>query len=318
MRDMSHHPTDTRILIRGTGALATLFAWRLANAGYDVTMLGSWQLGLSALRDRGARLVDAHGNERALSVRVAEHPDECKDISQAIVLVKSWQTELAARQLSECLASDGLALTLQNGLGNAETLGTWLGNQRVALGTTTTGATLLGPGLVKVAGEGSISVQSHARLGPLVSALRSGGFEVKEVPQAASLIWGKLVINSAINPLTALLRVANGELLNRPAARQLMRRLAEETASVAQAEGVQLPFDDPAAMVEDVAYRTAGNYSSMLQDIRRGAPTEIDAICGAVTSIGGRDGVPTPLNEACWHLISALAQPVEAAPEPQM
>lgn len=317
MRDMAP-PTDTRILIRGTGALATLFAWRLTNAGYDVTMLGSWQLGLRALRDRGARLVDAHGRERALPVRVAEHPDECRGIARAIVLVKSWQTELAARQLSECLSPDGLALTLQNGLGNAEALGASLGSQRVALGTTTIGATLLGPGLVKVAGEGSISVQSHPRLGPLVSSLRSGGFEVKEVPEATSLIWGKLVINSAINPLTALLRVANGELLDRPAARQLMRRLAEETAAVARAEGVKLPFDDPAAMAEEVAHRTASNYSSMLQDIRRGAPTEIDAICGAVATIGERDSIPTPLNEACWQLISALAQPVEAAPEPQV
>ncbi|HEX8990737.1 MAG TPA: 2-dehydropantoate 2-reductase [Anaerolineales bacterium] len=310
-------PQSSSILIRGTGALATLFAWRLTNAGYDVTMLGSWQLGLRALREKGARLVDAHGNERALPVRVAEHPDECRGIAQAIVLVKSWQTELAARQLRECLAPDGLALTLQNGLGNAETLGSSLGSDRVVLGTTTTGATLLGPGLVKAAGEGPVSVQSHPGLAPLISALKSGGFEVKEVTDATSLLWGKLVINSAINPLTALLRVANGELLNRPAARELMRRLAEETAAVARAEGVKLPFVNPAAMVEEVAQRTGSNYSSMLQDIRRGAPTEIDAICGAVASIGERDGVATPLNEACWQLVSALTQPVEVAPEPQ-
>lgn len=314
MRD--HLPPDApSILIRGTGALATLFAWRLANAGCDVTMLGSWQPGLKALREKGARLTDAHGNERALPVRVVERPGECRGIAQAIVLVKSWQTELAARELRECLAPDGLALTLQNGLGNSETLEASLGSNRVALGTTITGATLLGPGLVKVAGEGPVSVQRHPALAPLISALRAGGFEVKEVPDATSLLWGKLVINSAINPLTALLRVPNGELLNRPAARELMRRLAEETAAVARAEGVKLAFDDPAAMAEDVARRTAGNYSSMLQDIRRGAPTEIDAICGAVAHIGQRDGIPTPWNEACWQLITALAQPVEAAAE---
>lgn len=310
-------PTESSILIRGTGALATLFAWKLANAGYDVTMLGGWQLGLESLREKGARLVDAHGNERPLRVRVAERPEECRGIPQAIVLVKSWQTEVAARELSECLAPDGLALTLQNGWGNFETLERSLGKVRVALGTTITGATLLGPGLVKVAGEGPISVQRHPRLAPLVSALRFSGFEVKEVPEATSLLWGKLVINSAINPLTALLRVPNGELLNRPAARELMRRLAEETAAVARADGVKLPFEDPAAMAEDVARRTASNYSSMLQDIRRGAPTEIDAICGAVARIGQRDGLPTPLNEACWRLITALAQPVEVSPEPQ-
>ncbi len=304
----------SRILIVGTGALATLFAWRLARAGYSITLLGSWQPGVRALREMGARLVDADGAERAFPVRVAERAEYCGRMEHAIVLVKSWQTEAAARALSECLAPQGLALTLQNGLGNLEILEKNLGMQRVALGTTTTGATLLGPGLVKAAGDGPISLQTHAGLGPLASALRAAEFEVREVNDARSLVWGKLVINSAINPLTALLRVRNGELLDRPAARDLMRRLAEETAAVAEAEGVTLPFEDPATAVEDVARRTAANYSSMLQDIRRGAPTEIDAICGAITQVGAQDGVPTPLNEAYWLLVRALAQePIAAA-----
>jgi 2-dehydropantoate 2-reductase len=87
-----------------------------------------------------------------------------------------------------------------------------------------------------------------------------------------------------------------------------MRSLAEETAAVAAAERVELGFDDAAALVEDVARRTAMNFSSMLQDVRRGAPTEIEAICGAVARAGRKDGIPTPVNEVCWRLIQALAQ----------
>ena len=85
-----------------------------------------------------------------------------------------------------------------------------------------------------------------------------------------------------------------------------MRVLAEEAASVASAEKVNLSFRDPAAAVEDVARRTAGNHSSMLQDVRRGAPTEIDAICGAIARTGERHHIPTPINYACWQLVLAL------------
>jgi 2-dehydropantoate 2-reductase len=296
-----------QILIAGTGAMATLFAWRLANAGNDVTLLGTWQTGLDALRERGARLVDARGNENAMPVRVTDDPAECKGAKQSIVLVKAWQTKRAAGQPAQCLAADGLAVTIQNGLGNYEMLASALGQERAALGTTTTGATLLGPALVKPAGNGSVSIQTHARLAPLAAALTASGFTVNIVPDARKLLWAKLVINSAINPLTALLRVQNGELLERPTARALMRALAQESAAVAAAEGVRLATDDPAAMVEEVARQTAGNYSSMLQDIQRGAPTEIEAICGAITRAGQRHGLTSPLNEAFWRLVEALA-----------
>lgn len=311
MPDMDTAPERPQILILGTGALATLFAYRLSGAGYEVTLLGSWQPGIQALREKGARLVDQRGTERAFPVRVAESPDQCPEMKRAVVLVKAWQTEHAAQQLARCLSPDGLALTLQNGLGNYEILERSLGKQRVALGTTTLAATLLGPGLVRLAGEGGISIESHARLADLQAALISGGFKVDVVADANSLLWGKLVVNSAINPLTALLGVQNGELLRRPAARELMRSLALETAAVASAEKVHLAFDDPAFMAEQVARRTASNYSSMLQDVRRGAPTEIEAICGAVARTGRRDGIPTPMNDACWQLVQALAQTAE-------
>jgi 2-dehydropantoate 2-reductase len=224
----------------------------------------------------------------------------------AIVLVKAWQTERVAGQLKDYLADDGLALTLQNGLGNHETLIQSLGLSRVALGSTTTGATLLDPGVVKAGGEGIISLERNQALGPVEVALKSAGFKIELVDDAGALIWGKLVVNAAINPLSALLRVKNGELLERPSARKLMGTMALETARVAQAENIQLPFDDPVKIVEDVARKTAANTSSMLQDVLRGAPTEIDAICGAVVKTADKYGIETPINRVCWQLIKAL------------
>ncbi len=294
------------ILLVGTGALATLFAARLSEAGHSVSMLGTWKSGLKALQENGARIVDGNGNERAYKVHATDDPREVSGTKHALVLVKSWQTERAARQLKESLADDGLAITLQNGIGNKETLIRDLGSDRVSLGITTTGATLVGPGLVKIGGEEVISLEQNQALGPLEAVLRSSNFNLQIVDDAKSLMWGKLVINAAINPLTALLRVPNGELLSRPLARKVMSALARETAEVAKAEHVHLPFNNPVDAAEDVARKTATNMSSMFQDVRRGAPTEIDAICGAVTMRGKKHGIKTPYNRACWQLVRAM------------
>lgn len=294
------------VLLVGTGALATLFAARLSEAGHSVSMLGTWKSGLKALQENGARIVDANGNERAYKVHATDDPREVSGAKHVLVLVKSWQTERAARQLKVALASGGLATTLQNGIGNKETLIRDLGTGRVSLGTTTTGATLLGPGLVKIGGEGIISLEQHQALGPLEAALRSSNFNLQIVDDARSLVWGKLVINAAINPLTALLRIPNGELLSRPLARKVMSALARETAEVAKAERIHLPFSNPVEAAEDVARKTATNMSSMFQDVRRGAKTEIDAICGAVTLRGQKHGINTPYNRACWQLVRAM------------
>ncbi len=294
------------ILIVGTGALASLFAARLAQAGCGVRMLGTWQEGLTAIRENGIRWIDTKGGEHQIRVQVTNQARDCMGAKHALVLVKAWQTERAAEQLKDCLAEDGLAVTLQNGLGNREILIRSLGGRRVALGVTTTGATLLRPGRVKAGGEGPVSIERNPALGPLEKALTSANFNVQIVDDASSLIWGKLVINSAINPLTALLRVKNGEVLERPSARELLGQLARETAQIAIAENIHLPFADPVAAAEDVARQTAANQSSMLQDILRGAPTEIDAICGAVVKTAEKHGLAAPANWACWQLIKAL------------
>jgi len=271
-------------------------------------MLGTWKAGLDTLRKDGARLVELDGSERQFEVQATDDPYKYRGIKYVLVLVKAWQTERVAAQLKECLAEDGLVITLQNGLGNRETLAQSLGLGRVALGSTTTGATLLSPGVVRAGGEGMISIERHRVLGPMKEALKSANFNVTVVSDAQSLIWGKLVISAAINPLTALLRIPNGKLLASPSAREMMGALASETAQVAEAEKIHLPFSDPIAAAEEVAWKTAANHSSMLQDVLRGAPTEIDAICGAVVRLAQKHHIDTPVNWGCWKLVKAMTE----------
>ena len=292
------------ILIVGTGAMALLFGGRLAASGVKVTLLGTWNEGIQAVREKGIRITGETG-EFAYPVKATSDIREIKKVPFALVLVKSWQTERAAQQLKKVMQPDSVALTMQNGLGNLEILSDLLGEDRAALGVTTYGATLLEPGLVRHGGEGIITLGTHPRLGTLKVYLQQADFSIQETTDLSSLVWSKLIINAAINPLTALLGVRNGELLESRAAKRVMSIAAKEAASIASAKGIKLNFKDPARAAEEVAAATAGNISSMLQDIRRKSPTEIDAICGEIVREGKRLKVSTPVNNLLFQLVQS-------------
>lgn len=293
----------SQLHILGTGAMACLFGARLASVA-EVTLIGSWPEGLAAIREQGLRVE----GQAAVPVRAASLTDVIPPADAVLILVKAWQTPSVAVHLPAWLKPQGVALTLQNGLGNWETLTGALGAERGWPGITTQGATLIGPAHVREGGRGTTHLPDQPGLALLARLLQTAGFEVERAPIAnlQSLLWGKLVVNCGINALTALLRVPNGELLHRPQATYLMERAAEEGAWVAQAAGIPLPFASPAERVRDVARATASNHSSMFQDILRGARTEVDAINGAVARVGAQRGVPTPVNETLWRLVSAL------------
>ncbi len=294
------------MLIAGTGALACLFAARLASSGTEVVMLGNWPDGLAALRKHGVRLLDLDGSTQSFPVEVMEGDTCVGEFKQSLVLVKSWQTERTAQQLEDCISEDGIVLTLQNGLGNYEILAriTWQGEG--SMGVTTVGARMLEPGFVQFTGTGVVSIEAHPNLGGIGEILENAGFQVDEVSDPTALLWGKLVINAAINPLTAILRVPNGELLERPSARELLAEAALEAAMVAEKLGINLPYTDPVMAVEDVARKTASNLSSMLQDVLGGRLTEIEAINGAIVQYGEKSGIATPVNRMLWQLVRSM------------
>ncbi len=297
-----------RIALLGTGAMGTLFGVRLARVA-EVWMLGTWAEALEAARAHGLRLTTPEGEETA-RVAVAEDPARVPPCDLALILVKAYQTERAARWAQEVVRPDGVVLTLQNGLGPFETLQRIVGPSRALQGVTTLGATLVAPGHARWGGEGPIWLgappERRGQVEPIRDLLARAGFPVELREDLQGILWGKLVANTAINPLTALFDVPNGALLERPDLWAAAREVALETAAVARAQGISLPFEDPAAFVAEVCRRTAANSSSMRQDIQRGRPTEIDALNGAVATIGRRVGVPAPLNEALWRWVKAV------------
>jgi len=298
-----------RLLILGTGAMACWFAARLAPHA-DIVMAGRWPAGLDALRRRGV-ILEQNGSRTERRVGVAHYSDELPPFRVALVLVKAYQTEAAARRLSQWLTPDGVAVTLQNGLGNLEILTDALGGERVALGITTAGATLVEPGLVRSGGDGPTRIARHARTPAVVELMRTADLDADLSDDAVGLAWGKLVLSAAVNPITALLRIPNGNLLLPPArgAWEVAGEALDEGTAVARTAGIRLPFEDPRAELERVLERTADNRSSMLQDVERGRPTEVEAINGAVVRHAQVHAIPAPVNRLLLNLVRSLAAP---------
>ncbi len=298
-----------RIAIIGVGAIGCLFGARLAPFA-QVKMLGTWREGVDAIVERGI-LIDAKAGREHARVFATTEVNEIGESDLALIARKAWQTQFAVHQVSQILAPSGIALSLQNGLGNLEQIVDKVGAQRAALGVTTQGSSLVAPGHIRYAGGGAthigVTAQTRARLESIAALFELAGFETHLADDVQSLLWGKLAVNCGINALTAILRLPNGELLARAEAEELMVRAACECAEVARARGIRLPYADPVARVREVAHATAVNHSSMLQDVARNAPTEIEAINGAVAREGARLGIPTPTNEMLWRLVRALS-----------
>jgi 2-dehydropantoate 2-reductase len=295
-----------KVTILGTGAMGCLMGYRLAPWA-EVTLLGTWREAVQTICERGLHVEDGRATQ-TMHLRATTDPLECAGSDLMLVLVKAWQTESAAERARSALAAEGLALTLQNGLGNYEALCRLFGTQCSAAGASTYGATLLAPGHIRLGGEGAIQLGEHPRLTPARSLFEQAGLAVSVEKGRDSILWGKVVINAAINPLAALLRVPNGQLAARPSALGLMQALAREAALVARRLAIPLPYADAAQRATEVAQATAHNRSSMLQDVERGRRTEIDAINGAIVEKARSMGVEAPLNTAAWQLVRALQE----------
>ena len=288
----------------GSGALGSWLAARLSSAGEAVTVVGTWREGLDAIARDGVRVEEA-GHSFVARPAVAHLHDRIDAADAVLVLVKAHQTASVAAPAARAARPDGRIVTLQNGLGNRERLAAADAGGRVRAGVVVAGVHLVAPGHVSAL-PGSITLEGAPEppMQRLRASLQAAGLDARLVSDVEPELWRKLAVNCAINPLSALRGLPNGALLEDPEARALMTAAADEVEQVAQARGLAL--HGAAVMAAEIASRTAGNRSSMLQDLDRGAPTEIDALCGAVVREGRRLGVATPVNERLWREVEAL------------
>ncbi len=288
-----------KVAVVGPGAMGCLFAARMAAAdGISTTLVDHKPDRAKRLAKNGIQVETQEGQLTAKPGVTTEVP-EGQDL--VVVLIKAYST--AQLQIPE----NQHVLTLQNGLGNAETLCSIVGSANVLAGITYEASTLIEEGHVRHVASGKTTLGSWTTCStaPAMDALSSAGFEVEATDVPGQLIWEKVAINAGINPLTALLNVPNGHLVERRETRQLLRDLVVEASKVASTEGYRFLYS-LVERAEDVCRQTHDNISSMLQDVRAGKKTEIDAISGEVLARAQTVSLPTPRTRVIYQLIKGL------------
>jgi 2-dehydropantoate 2-reductase len=298
------------ILIVGPGAMGCLFAARLAKSAHTVTLL-DYKPDRAELINTQGILVEGVSGEYRVQVPVSSTGiSSVPDV--VLICVKAGQTLKAAESIRSGLGLHTRIITLQNGLGNLETLEEVLGKERVLGGVTAEGATLLAPGHLRHAGQGETVIgpeKGHREvLSAVISTLNEAGFQTRSSERVQDLIWGKLIVNVGINALTAITRMRNGQLPRIEGTRTVMAEAVHEAVAVAHAKGVSLPYDDPLNRVLEVCQATSENIASMLQDVIKEQATEVAFINGAIVREAERLGLPSPVNRTLTCLVQAIQE----------
>ncbi|MCL4235351.1 MAG: 2-dehydropantoate 2-reductase [Deltaproteobacteria bacterium] len=300
-----------RIAIVGAGAFGTLLAARMHESGAPVTLLTRKAEDAGAIARDGVTVIDA-GGERVVRVPCGSRSDALAGFSAMIFCVKSYDTRSAAEMHRLRLAAGGFVLTLQNGAGNVEALADVFGRANVLAGVSTEAALLESVGRVRHTGVGETHLgeldgATTTRVTRICAAFRRAGYRASVADSVDRLIWRKLAINAGINALTAIARQPNGWVAENPHANALAVAAVREVCAVSTHAGCRLDADEIVAVMLDVARRTSSNRSSMLTDVERGRMTEIEAIQGYVTKLGGQFAIPTPVNAVLRDIVLAIS-----------
>jgi 2-dehydropantoate 2-reductase len=301
-----------RVCIVGCGAVGSLFAANLAQLDdVEVWAYDASREHVDAINARGLRLTGA--GEVVGRLRATTDAHELPPCDFGIVATKAMHTEAAIRAAAHAFRGGSVA-TVQNGLGNEETLAGHV--ERVIRGTTFPAGKILEPGHVQW------DVKGDTTLGPyepqpapveaierLADACTRGGMPTNAVRDVRGPQWRKVIFNASTNPIGALTGLTHGRVCERPDLRALVSGLVDEGKAVAAAQGIVLDADpeeliDHAARPE-VAY---GHKASMLQDVEARRATEVDYLNGGIVRFGLQHRVPTPLNEAIWALVKGVEE----------
>lgn len=304
-----------RIVIVGSGAIGRLFGSFLIQGGSEVTLIDIDQSILGALREKGIGLLEKDeeqpDNAGAFPVQALHSAASLSEADLVLLLVKSQATRAAVQDVAHLINDDCPLLCIQTGLGNLEVARAIVPEKNILLGITYMSGIALsdarvrkGPHATTFVGEldGSFS----PRLEIIKELFCRSGLETQMVKRIVSRLWSKVIIYSAINPVSAILQVPNGSLVSRTESITLMKRLLDEGIAVAGAHGIELVHPDLYEVLFESCEKSASNLSSMLQDILNETATEIDAQNGAIARYGEEHGVSVPTHRTMVELIKLL------------
>lgn len=303
-----------KIAIVGAGAMGSVYAALMADAGNDVWAVDVWQDHVDAINRDGLRVEGASGDRTVSSINAATEITAAGACDLYIIATKASGVGDAARAVSSVMRPDSLVLTIQNGLGAGERIAEHMPTDNVLLGVAAGfGASMRGPGhahhnamsLIRI---GELSGGLTDRVERVAQVWRDAGFNVKAFEDIEQLIWEKYICNCTFSAPCTVFDCTIGEVMATPDRWEIAKGCALEIFALGRAKGVNFGFDDPIAYVTAFGENMPDARPSMLLDHHAQRPSEIDAINGMAEVLGPALGVPTPFNQT----LSAVVRTLEA------
>lgn len=309
-----------KILICGMGALGTVYGCLLKGQGHYVAGLDRPETA-AVIEREGLYVNGIWGEHHAWMDEIASRATDLseKTFDLIIVSVKAFNTGEALQAVRTLLEGPALVMLAQNGLGNYETARDYVPDSRLIVARVIFGSVTEGPGRAAVTviaddvllGSPAGAVP-EAALEEWAEIFRRSSIPTRTSQEIMQFIWAKVIYNSALNPLGAILELPYGRLAEIEFSRQVMDNIIREIFMVMNAIGQSAPWPDADAYLRDfygqMLPATGGHHASMLQDIRNGRKTEIEALNGAIIALGKENGLSTPYNHAVYLLLRAREQ----------
>ena len=306
-----------RYLIFGSGAVGTLLGGLLAQAGHHVVFVGRrWNV--DGIRSKGISISGIWGNHHTSPQlafeSIGDIPINQREFDQIFICTKAFDTDAAITACLPVIQEATWVISFQNGYGNCQKIAEKIGWRRTLGARVITGVELPEPGTIQVTVHADAIRLGHYhnqfpmnQIGSIVLTLREAGVLAEPTDQLEQFIWAKILYNSALNPLGALLGVTYGNLGGHAETRAIMSEIIEEAFAVTQTHGIKQfwanPKDYLLAFYEKMVPPTAAHFPSMLRDLQKGRRTEIDALNGSIAVLGKQKNIATPVNNTITSLL---------------
>jgi 2-dehydropantoate 2-reductase len=301
----------SKVAIIGCGAMGSVYAGLMADAGHEVHGVCLWPDHVEAVNRNGMRVHGASGDR---TVRLASMSTTVEDIGKCdlvIIATKAFDVEDAAASAKSLLGPDTVVQTIQNGLGSAEKVAAILGADLIAQGVVGGfGASVPQPGVAHHNGMEMTRFGAYAGL-PREALEASGkiwesaGFGVKIFDDIDQMVWEKFIMNVAFSGSSCATGMSIGEVMSNPSAWDIALSSAREAIAVAEAAGIRLDVGDPIEHIKALGAKIPNARPSMLLDANLKRRGEVDAITGQVVVQGAKYGVDTPVCRTVANVIRA-------------
>jgi 2-dehydropantoate 2-reductase len=299
-----------KIVVFGAGAIGSLFGGFLAR-GHEVTLVCR-EPHASAILQKGLKIDGLTEMQTMPHAVMSTKGMKAPDI--IFLTVKAYDTEPAMKDIKKLVARDTIMVSLQNGLGNMEAIRAAFPDSRLVMAITSHGAILRSPGIVEHTGKSYTTVGDlgdGSDAASIAAMLNGSGIEATISNDIQADIWYKAIVNSAINPISTLLKGRNSVIIERPQLQKLVGAIVAEGVLVARARGIEIDADLALSKVMQVATETSNNICSMRMDVEKNRKTEIMQMNGAIAGYGAEAGIPTPANGLLTALVRAM-EPMRA------